>query len=316
MKHLRFLGYLSVLLLFPVLLVGQNFMVMSLKGNVEVHAKNMKKNEWRPLKIGDQLTGTDIVRTSFASYAKLMMDQKRLVSIDENSTMKLKEFGGGNARAAGGASGSLLQYAASQMKKTREPRQENVFGAVRGDMDMVSAVFPKHTVMTTEPLFRWVDPTDEGKYEVLLLDDSFKVIARIQSGDHTLRYLREDLPTLANDREYHWRVTRITDGLESGIETFRILPKDSIAAIVDELGRLDIELHDMGADDVTLHLIRGIYFEKKGLLTDAYTEYCETIRLAPGVAEYRDMLRTLLFQMKLYNEEELLLKQVDGAGTR
>ena len=316
MNPLRYIKYTTLLFLFPVLLSGQSFMVMSLKGKVEVQKGTVKKVEWTPLKIGDQLSNDAVVRTSFASYAKLMMDQKRLVSIDENTTKKLAEFRGGDGRSNGGASGSLLQYAASQMKKTREPGQDNVFGAVRGDMDMVSAVFPKHAVMTTEPLFRWVDPSEEGKYEVLLLDADFKVIARMQSGEHALRYMRDELPALDNDREYHWRVTRTSDGLESGIETFRILSRDSIAVIVEELGRLDAELRDMGADDVTLHLIRGVYFEKKGLLTDAYGEYVETMRLAPEVTEYRDMLRALLFQMKLYNEEELLLKQVEGVDAR
>ncbi len=312
MTHLRYLGLAALLLVLPVALSAQSFMVMSLKGKVEVQSKAKKKTEWKPVKIGDKLKGTDVLRTSFASYAKLMMDQKRLVSIDENSIKKLAEFRQRNSQTADGASGKLLQYAAAQMSKSRDSKQENVFGAVRGEAELVSAVFPKQAVMTTEPLFRWVDAAGEGKYEVLLLDDSFKVIARMESGDSEVRYLSADKPVLSHDREYHWRVTRVDDGTESGIETFRILAQDSIDVIRGELDRLDTELRDMNADDVTLHLIRGIYFEQKGLLTDAYSELSETVRLAPGVAEYRDMLRSLLFQMKLYNEEELLMKEAEG----
>jgi hypothetical protein len=174
-------------------------------------------------------------------------------------------------------------------------------------MDIVSAAFPKQHLMTTKPLFRWIDPAQHGKYELVLLDDSFTVIARMQSEHQSLQYLAETAVLLENDREYHWRVRRMTDGLESGVESFRILPRDTIDAIRMELERLDTELRGMNADDVTLHLIRGIYFEQKGLYTDAFNEFSETVRLAPDVAEYRDMLRSLLFQMKLYNEEEQLL---------
>jgi hypothetical protein len=307
MKHMRYIGLAICLLLLPEALAAQNFMVMSLKGKVEVKAGGKKKAVWKALSIGDQLGGSDVIRTSFASYAKLMMDQTRLVSIDENSSMKLSEFAKKGNSAAAGASGKLLQYAAAQMRKSRDSKEENVFGAVRGELDMVSAVFPKQHVMTTKPLFRWVDPAEHGKYEVLLLDDSFKVIARLQSEHQSLQYLADNAALLDNDREYHWRVRRMTDGLESSVESFRVLPRDTIDAIRGELERLDGELREMNADDVTLHLIRGIYFEQKGLYTDAFTEYSETVRLAPEVAEYRDMLRSLLFQMKLYNEEEQLL---------
>jgi hypothetical protein len=302
-----------LLLLLPAALTAQSFMVMSLKGKVEVKAGGKKKAEWNALRIGDQLSGADVIRTSFASYAKLMMDQTRLVSIDENSSMKLSDFAQKGGLSAEGASGKLLQYAAAQMRKSRDSKEENVFGAVRGDMDMVSAAFPKQHVMTTKPLFRWVDPAEHGKYELLLLDDSFKVIARLQSEHQSLQYLADNAILLDNDREYHWRVRRMTDGLESGVESFRILSRDTIDAIRGELTRLDTELRAMNADEVTLHLIRGIYFEQKGLYTDAFTEYSETVRLAPEVTEYRDMLRSLLFQMKLYNEEEKLLPpQSDG----
>jgi hypothetical protein len=311
MKALRYTLILTCLLILPLTVLSQSFMVMSLKGKAEVQSKGMKKNQWKPLNIGDQLAPTDVIRTSFASYVKLMMDQQRLVSVDENSTMALSAFRGAGARKTEGASGKLLQYAASQLRKSRDGGPENVFGAVRGELDIVSAVFPKHAVMTNEPLFRWVDAAEKNKYELLLLDDDFKVVARLQSGDRMLSYTSDEATVLKHDRVYHWRITRLADGLESGIESFRILSKDSIAAIENELVRLDTELQEMGADDVTLHLIRGIYFEKKGLFTDACHEYSETVRLAPGVAEYRDMLRSLLFQMKLYNEEELLLRDIE-----
>lgn len=306
MKRLTLL--FALLLMFTSALSAQTFMVMSVKGKVEVQRKNAKKKEWKALSVGDQLQGADVVRTAFASYAKLMMNQERLVSIDENTTKVLSTFATASKQAGDGASGKLLQYAASQIRRTREGGQEDVYGAVRGTLDVVSAVFPKQALMTTEPLFRWIDPSDRSEYHLLLLDDNFAVIARLRSGETQLRYEPGVAPALANGGVYHWRITRVKDGSESNIETFRILSADSIAVIQEELRRLDVELRDMGADDVTLHLIRGIYFEQKGLFNDAFVEYSETRRLAPDVAEYRDILRNLLMQMRLYNEEEYLLK--------
>lgn len=283
------------------------FIVMSLKGKVE--SKAAGKRVWEAVKVGDVLSRKHTIRTSFASYVKLMMGQSRLVSIDEKTTMKLSEFSrSSKGEAAGSASGKLLAYAAKQVKNSRTKSDESVFGAVRGDTEVFTAVFPKYLVMTTEPVFEWVDAEHAGNYDFVLRNDSFDVVTRATLQDSRFRYEGSGKPALEGDRQYHWRITRKSDGMESDIQSFRILPADSIDVVRQELVRLNEELTLMGADEVTLHLIRAIYFERRGLFADAFTEYKETVRLAPEVVEYREMLRNLLFQMKLYAEEEYLLK--------
>jgi hypothetical protein len=309
MKHLRLLIIPALMLFLLNCAVAQNgFIVMSVKGKVEVR-KPGKKASWTTVKVGDALGKDNTVRTSFASYVKLMMDESRLVSIDEKTTKKLSEFkqrSQGNGSAS--ASGKLLEYAAKQVKNSRTKDDEPIFGAVRGNTDVFSAVFPKYFVMTTEPLFEWVDADEAGNYEFVLLNDSFDVVTRARLKDHSFHYDGGSKPALEADRQYHWRITRMSDGMESDIQSFRILPADTIAAVAEEIARLDEELANMGADEVTLHLIRAIYFERKSLYTDAFLEYKETVRLAPEVEEYRQMLRNLLYQMKLYAEEEYLMK--------
>jgi hypothetical protein len=306
---------LARLLIVPLLIMilagaasaQDGFIVMSLKGKVE--SKAAGKRGWEAVKVGDVLSRKHTIRTSFASYVKLMMGQSRLVSIDEKTTMKLSEFGrGSKGGASGSASGKLLAYAAKQVTNSRTKTDESVFGAVRGDTEVFSAVFPKYLVMTTEPVFEWVDAEHAGNYEFVLRNDSFDVVTRATLQDSRFCYEGSGKPALEGDRQYHWRITRMSDGMESDIQSFRILPADSIDVVRQELIRLDEELTLMGADEVTLHLIRAIYFERRGLFADAFTEYKETVRLAPEVEEYREMLRNLLFQMKLYAEEEYLLK--------
>ncbi|MDT8323294.1 MAG: hypothetical protein RRA94_04205 [Bacteroidota bacterium] len=303
-----------LLLLLPgiPLAAQQSFLVMSVKGKVTV--KDNGKGSWKPVRVGDVLDGEDIVRTAYASYVKLMMDQKRLVSIDADTERALADFEALKGRNAGeGASGSILAYAARQMKRSRETKDAPVYGAVRGNLDVFTAVFPKYAVMTPEPLFQWVDAEEARQYEFILLDEEFNVIGRSQFGDDRFRYIAKGMTTaegmapLERDRQYHWRITRLSDGMQSDIQSFRILAQDTVTVIRQELEKLDEELGLMGADEVTLHLIRGIYYERRGLYTDAFLEYRQTIRLAPEVQEYRDMMRSLLFQMKLYAEEEYLL---------
>jgi hypothetical protein len=307
MKTLRLLLLSALLLLSTTAFSQSSFMVMSIKGKVTF--KDGGKGPWQNLNVGDVLDKKDVVRTSFASYAKLMMDQSRLVSIDENTVRKLAEFEAVQGRSAGeGTSGSILQYAAKQMKRSKEEGKDPVFGAVRGDLDVFTAVFPKYAVMSAEPLFRWVDAGEAHEYEFILLDDMFNTVTKMRIDEDTFRYFPDSLPALSPDRQYHWRITRLTDFVQSDIQTFRILPQDTVDAIQTELENLDNELHEMGADDVTLHLIRGIYFEKRGLFTDAFLEYKATIALAPDVEEYRDLMRNLLFQMKLYMEEDYLME--------
>jgi hypothetical protein len=307
MKALQPILILLLFALFTVSVHAQHsFLVMSAKGKATF--KDGGKGAWKEVRVGDVLDNSDVVRTSFASYIKLMMDQTRLVSIDENTERKLSEFKAVQRRSAGeGTSGSILQYAATQMKRSREQKDDPVYGAVRGDIDVFTAVFPKYAVMTPEPLFQWVDAEDAKQYEFILLDDQFSVIARSQFGDDRFRYMTEGMAPLKRDQQYHWRITRLSDGVQSDIQSFRILSTDTVAAIQHELENLDAELAQMGADEVTLHLIRGIYFERRGLYSDAFLEYKKTIALAPDVTEYRDMMRSLLFQMKLYAEEEYLI---------
>ncbi|MFA6234073.1 MAG: hypothetical protein WC824_07765 [Bacteroidota bacterium] len=309
MKLLRLLILPALMLFLFNSAIGQNgFIVMSLKGKVEVR-KPGKGASWAAVKVGDVLGKDNTVRTSFASYVKLMMGESRLVSIDEKTTKKLSEFNpNSRSEVSASASGRLLEYAAKQVKNSRSRSEEPVFGAVRGNTEVFSAVFPKSYVMTTEPLFEWVDADDAKNYEFVLLNDSFDVVTRATLKDHRFTYDGGSKPALETDRQYHWRITRMSDGMESDIQSFRILPADTIAAVNEEIARLNEELAKMGADEVTLHLIRAIYFERKSLYTNAFLEYKETVRLAPEVEEYRQMLRNLLFQMKLYAEEEYLLK--------
>lgn len=307
MKSIRYAA-LFVLLLLAVPLVAQDgFVVMSVKGKVESKAPG-RKAAWQAVKVGDVLGRRHSVRTSFASYVKIMTADSRLLSIDENSTTELSKLAASKASPSkSGTSGRLLEYAAAQVKKSRARSDEPVFGAVRGNTEVFSAVFPKSSVMTTAPVFEWVDGLEAGDYRFILLNDSFDVVARAEVKENRLRYDGGSYPALAEDREYFWRITRLSDGMDSDIQGFRVLPSDTIAAVRDELVRLDEELSAMGADSVTLHLIRAIYFEKRGLYSDAFVEYKETVRLAPDVDEYREMLRGLLFRMKLYAEEEYLV---------
>ncbi len=303
------------LLIIPLLVIflagavsaQDGFIVMSLKGKVE--ARTSARRGWTAVKVGDVLGRKHTIRTSFASYVKLMMGQGRLVSIDEKTTKQLSDFSrNSRGEAAGSASGKLLAYAAKQVTNSRTKSDETVFGAVRGNTDVFSAVFPKYQVMTKEPVFEWVDADQAGKYEFVLLDDSFDVVTRATLQDSRFRYEGSGKTALESDRQYHWRITRMSDGMESDIQSFRILPADTIAVVQEELARLNDELIQMNADEVTLHLIRAIYFERRGLLADAFFEYKETVRLAPEIEEYREMLRGLLYQMKLYAEEEYLLR--------
>ena len=94
-----------------------------------------------------------------------------------------------------------------------------MLGAVRGNTEVFSAVFPKSYVMTTEPLFEWVDADEAMKYEFVLLNDSFDVVTRATLSDNSFRYDSGEKPALLEDRQYYWRITRMSDGMESDIQS-------------------------------------------------------------------------------------------------
>ncbi len=283
-----------------------SFLVMSVKGKVE-YATGKSAN-WKKVSVGQILGRKDVIRTSYASYVKLMVNEQRLVSIDENSTKHLAELLGGKKSGNGeGAAGKILQYAAAQISRTKTKRAGPSYGAVRGEQPVLSAVFPMRAVLAAAPRFEWIDTDSAAKYEVLLLNEEFATVGK-WTIEEAVFGMQIEPGLLAEGKLYHWQLTRLSDGEASNIQTFNILNADTAALVRRELESLDRELAAMKADDVTVYLIRAIYFEKRGLYEDAYRSYKETVRLAPEVEEYRDMMRNLLLTMRLLNEEELLMR--------
>lgn len=280
------------------------FMVMSVKGKVEYTSG--KSGKWKKLDVGQNLKKDDVVRTAFASYAKLMHNAQRLLSIDENTTKALAEFvAAKGSKDGGGAAGKILQYAAQQMSKNKQKKSGHDFGAVRGDVTVFSAVFPTQAILNAAPAFWWIDSDSAAAYELLVLDEAFAVIDKRQVNGFRLE---KDQPALAPGKTYHWQLTRVSDGEIANVQSFTILAADTVELIRREVENLDRELKAMNADDVTHHLIRAIYYERRSLYEDAFREYRETIRLAPDVEEYRDMMRNLLVTLRLYGEEDYLLR--------
>jgi hypothetical protein len=282
------------------------YMVMSVKGKVE--CGTAKGKSWKKVQIGQVLGNGDVIRTSFASYAKLMVNENRLVSIDENTTRPLSEYSAKKNPASGGsAAGKILQYAAQQIQRSKDKKSGTDFGAVRGVTEVFTAVFPKNRILTTAPMFQWVDASDARSYTFIIQDASFKTIEKRSVKDRSVQFANDNA-LLVPGSTYYWRLVRDADGETSNIETFTVLSGDTVATITSELERLKKELAAMHADEVTMHLILAMYYEQQGLYSDAFHEYKTTIRLAPDVDEYRAMMRTLLLKLRLYVEEEYLLR--------
>jgi hypothetical protein len=279
------------------------FLVMSAKGKVEYSTG--KSGKWKKLEIGQTLKKGDVVRTSFASYVKLMLNAQRLLSIDENTTSPLAEFVKSKGGGADNASGKILAWASQSMSKSKQRKTGPDFGAVRGGMGVFSAVFPTQSILTDAPTFQWIDTDSAADYQILVLDESYQVVDRRDAKGYSIS---AEPRKLANGKTYHWQVTRITDGEIANVQSFTIVPKDTAQAVAREIESLDKELAKMNADEVTRHLIHAVYYEHKGLYQDAFAEYRETIRLAPDVEEYRSMLRNLLVTLRLLGEEEYLLR--------
>lgn len=304
MLHTHPIRLLVLMLFLAAPLAAQDsFVIMSVKGKVEYSAGKSKK--WKKLEVGSVLRKANVVRTSFSSYAKIMVNNQRLVSIDENSTTPLSSFLKDRSKGGQSSTGKILQFAAEQLNRTKQ-KQTTSYGAVRGMEGVFSAVFPKYDVRSTDPTFEWVDGNEPATYELILLDENYDIIARENVTGTRMRH--GGSPALQFGKSYYWRIRRVSDGAMSDIQSFAILPSDTADAIARELGNLDRELGSMNADEVTTHLIRGIYFEKKGLYNDAFTEYKATVRLAPDVPEYRALLSGLLRSLRLINEEEYLVR--------
>jgi hypothetical protein len=299
----------AILFVFTIVSVcvtyGQNkFIVMSVKGKVEFLSK---KDKWKPVKVGQEFTTKNVLRTSYASYVKLMMNNSRLVGVDENTKKPLEQFAKNSRGAKKGSANTILAYAAKQMRQTKSAKKQTEFGAVRGSLEVFNAAFPKYAIMSSKPEFFIVDAEDASKYELVIMDSGLDPVFKKVIEKNYFVY-PADSPEIIKGATYYWQVRRMSDGKESDIQKFQIIENASITAIEEELKNLKKELDEMGADDIMHHLIRGVYFEQKQLFFNAYLEYKETILLAPNVQEYRDMLSSLLLQLSLYNEQEYLMR--------
>lgn len=289
---------------------AQDFTVMSLKGKVEYRSSPGQKNSgWMPVRIGDRFKEQDELKTSFASYVKLLHKGGRLLSVDENSTRKLGDLlPAKSGRGAGGATASILNYAAQQMQttKTRQDRQD-VFGAVRAELDLFTPALPSEAVLSATPSFRWVDTDTSNSYTLFIYDQQLNVR---YEGALTGRKSSwpQDLDSGKTGGLYYWRLRRASDGAVTPPRRFRVLPSDSVRFLAGELNRLDAELAGMHADELMRHLIRAIYLEKQGLYTDAFEDYRECVRMSPDTEEYREMASRMLEELQLLEESRYLLE--------
>ncbi len=304
----RLLPTLVFVLLLPAAAVAQDsFVVMSVKGKVE-HAPKKNAKSWTPLTVGMTLKATDVVRTSFSSYAKLMVNSQRLVSIDQNATRQLSTLVPKKAaRSSENAAGAIMQYAAAQMQRARDDKVHNTYGAVRGTSPVFEALFPLATERGGTMAFTWVDDDPVPTYEVIIQDERNDIVDR-RMVEGTQFTADPGVLPLAQGGSYRWSVVRMTDGAASAPRSFRVLDADTALVIAREVEQLEKELAAMGSDSVTTHVVRGVYFERRSLFADACREYLAAIRLAPDVDEYREILRGMLASQQLPADESLLLR--------
>lgn len=284
-----------------------SFVVMSLKGKVEFAPKKNAKT-WAPLTVGTTLSGSDVVRTSYASYAKIMVGGRQLVSIDQNATKQLSTIAPKkSARTAESAAGSIMKYVSAQVQRAREDKVHNTYGAVRGTSPVFEALFPAVAGRGDELVFTWVDDDPAPTYEVIVQSEGNDIVdRRTVTG---MSFAPEPGAfALAPGGSYRWSVVRMTDGAASAPRSFRVLDADTARVIAREVAQLEKELSAMGADSVTTHVVRGVYFERRSLFADACREYLAAIRLAPDVDEYREILRGMLAAQQMPADESLLLR--------
>lgn len=284
-----------------------SFVVMSVKGKVEFAPKKNAKT-WAPLTVGMTLSGSNVVRTSYASYAKIMVGGRQLVSIDQNATKQLSTIAPKkSARTAESAAGSIMKYVSAQVQRAREDKVHNTYGAVRGTSPVFEALFPAVAGRGDELVFTWVDDDPAPTYEVIVQSEGNDIVDRRTVTGMSFAPEPGAL-ALAPGGSYRWSVVRMTDGAASAPRSFRVLDADTARAIVREVEQLERELAAMGADSVTTHVVRGVYFERRSLFADACREYLAAIRLAPDVDEYREILRGMLAAQQMPVDESLLLR--------
>ncbi len=288
---------------------GNDLVVMSVKGKAEYLKGG--KGKPIPMTIGLVLSPGDIVKTSFASYAKLMYKQRYLLSVDENSTVRVRTLlaqTGNEGEEKSSTTGKILGFVAEKLKKSRDEEKETIYGAVRGGrQDMLNAVFPrKGYVEDTHPVFEWLNAGDSPRCTFSLADEDLKTVYETATDSTRLPY-DASFPPLREGKRYLWRVTRESDGAASDIASFTVMRRDTAEQVRAEIAGLDAELRKMKADDVTAHIVRATYYEQRELFREAFREYRSALALAPAAKEYRTMALVLLFRMGLYNEHLLLL---------
>jgi hypothetical protein len=281
---------------------------MSVKGKVEYQKGG--RGKMLPVVIGLTLSSTDVVKTSFASYAKLMYKQRYLLSVDENSAVRIGSLLTGISESGqdrGSTTGKILGFVAEKLKKSRG-EEKTIYGAVRGNrQDLFNALFPRKGFVTDgHPVFEWLNGGEKSRYTFSLADEDLRTVYETSTDSTTLAY-GSTLPPLREGKRYLWRVTRESDGAESDIVSFTIMRRDTAELVTAEVASLDAELRKMRADDVTFHVIRATYFEQRELFQDAFREYRSAVALAPGARDYRAMANVLLFRMGLFSEHTILL---------
>ena len=137
----------------------------------------------------------------------------------------------------------------------------------------------------TQPAFRWQAVKGAQHYTVLVLDESFNVVAT--SPALAQPYWRAT-PSLKHGQEYIWQVTAEVEGKRVTSAAARA-PEAHFKILSAEKSR-DLQAFVQSHNS---HLLRGTMYAKAGLLDEAEREYQALLKANPQSAIARKLLKNL-----------------------
>lgn len=280
--RVRTLAFLAVLLLATVCVLYSQQSVRCLALltdlNGEVFVKAARAAEFKKAPWGTQLYAGDVVRTSSAGSACILLTNNNLIALGPGSSMTISESPTSPQKKpitiSGISSEQLVDLSGLTMRSTREGEVVALAGLRAGISDRsLEQVSPRNSaIRSVRPSFSWRSNVRAEKYKVKLYNSQGLLWTKETTGT-TTEYPGGEEP-LKYGEKYFWQVEGLSlvDSYQSTSVGFSLLSIEELSYVESQENNLNTSFCD-DTSATSHYFLAGTLYQQKGLLEESIAQF-------------------------------------------
>lgn len=266
--------------------ICQNYIFRVMANNGSNEFKSLSSTQWTPVKRGLAFKSGDVIKVADQAYLGLIHNTGKTVELIDPGTFKVDDIELNIDIRKKGIGSKYTEYVMNTLDSDREFENTNEV-VTRGAEESVKVNAPATSeVFERKQILSW-ESEDNHTYTVRIkgIFDDILLEEEVQANEYLLDF---ENPSLSGEKMFIVTVS-IKDQKESSKEYALDLLSE------DESGKYQPDLLDIRqnvTNPLLQYLVLASYFEEKGLLMDAISNYQKAINLAPEYTDIQALYRS------------------------